>query len=326
MFQPPTLDECQQALEFTSLSDHEKTCKCYQSQYFDQLTEQLWGNWLNQHKESGQTFRNFMDKHQDDDLYCKQEERRVVYIYLLDNVLMDGQVDTTAQEIQFKDRIGNHPCLKKVIEFLRAFYWGVTVKAMQPSEKQLSDYRNQFKFTNRITSFGKKQFLTSDIINFLKQVKPKDCYCMLALTSFDLYPKEDWNYVFGIANMTHQVGVISHSRFDPNFMNKFYPILSEKEKEELILKRSCKLAAHEIGHLFKFKHCIYYDCLMNGYNSLEEVDGTFIDICPIEIRKLKESIGFDEQERFGKMREFFKGNEECFGKELEFVEKILSKP
>jgi len=29
---------------------------------------------------------------------------------------------------------------------------------------------------------------------------------------------------------------------------------------------------HEIGHMFGLKHCVYYECLMNGIMSVEEQD------------------------------------------------------
>jgi bacterioferritin len=36
------------------------------------------------------------------------------------------------------------------------------------------------------------------------------------------------------------------------------------------LRRSCKVLAHEIGHMFGLSHCVFFHCLMNGSNSLAE--------------------------------------------------------
>ena len=38
---------------------------------------------------------------------------------------------------------------------------------------------------------------------------------------------------------------------------------------------------HEIGHLFHIKHCIWFECMMNGSNSMEESDDKPMHFCPI---------------------------------------------
>ena len=30
---------------------------------------------------------------------------------------------------------------------------------------------------------------------------PEDAYCMLSVSLIDLYPRDDWNFVFGLANL-----------------------------------------------------------------------------------------------------------------------------
>jgi len=69
----------------------------------------------------------------------------------------------------------------------------------------------------------------------------------------------------------------------------------------LLFKRSCKVLAHEIGHIFGIKHCIYYQCLMNGSNHLGESDEKPICYCPIDMRKLQISLKFDVIERLRKL-------------------------
>ncbi len=51
--------------------------------------------------------------------------------------------------------------------------------------------------------------------------------------------------------------------------------------------------AHEIGHLFGIKHCIFNNCLMNGSNSLEEASSKSFHYCPVCLRKLHIALGFD---------------------------------
>ena len=31
---------------------------------------------------------------------------------------------------------------------------------------------------------------------------PKDAYCLLVVTMYDIYPKPEWNFVFGLADLT----------------------------------------------------------------------------------------------------------------------------
>ena len=61
---------------------------------------------------------------------------------------------------------------------------------------------------------------------------------------------------------------------------------------------------HEIGHMFGLKHCVYYECILNGSNGDFESD-RFPDrtLCPICLTKLKLNIKFDIRERTVKMIE-----------------------
>lgn len=56
---------------------------------------------------------------------------------------------------------------------------------------------------------------------------------------------------------------------------------------------------HEIGHMFGLKHCIYYECILNGSNGAFESD-RFANrtLCPICLCKLKLNAKFDCRERF----------------------------
>ena len=46
---------------------------------------------------------------------------------------------------------------------------------------------------------------------------PKDAFCVAAITMCDLYPKEEWNFVFGLANHGGNCGVYSMARYLSNF-------------------------------------------------------------------------------------------------------------
>jgi len=49
----------------------------------------------------------------------------------------------------------------------------------------------------------------------LKDIKPSDAFCILAMTKVDIYPRDEWNFVFGLADMGDQAGVFSFARYGP---------------------------------------------------------------------------------------------------------------
>ena len=110
----------------------------------------------------------------------------------------------------------------------------------------------------------------------------------------DLYPEPSWNFVFGQASLRDRVGVYSFARYDP----AFYGEPSAAGYETLLLRRSCKVLAHETSHMFGLAHCTYFNCLMNGSNHLVESDRRPLHLCPVCLRKLQWSIGFDVLERY----------------------------
>jgi archaemetzincin len=101
--------------------------------------------------------------------------------------------------------------------------------------------------------------------------------------------------VFGQASLRERVGVYSFARYDP----AFYDEARALGYETLLLRRSCKVLAHETGHMFGLAHCTYFNCLMNGSNHLAESDRRPLHLCPVCLRKLQWSIGFDVLKRYG---------------------------
>eukprot|EP00350_Pseudokeronopsis_sp_OXSARD2_P004535 CAMPEP_0170550240 /NCGR_PEP_ID=MMETSP0211-20121228/8314_1 /TAXON_ID=311385 /ORGANISM="Pseudokeronopsis sp., Strain OXSARD2" /LENGTH=125 /DNA_ID=CAMNT_0010856679 /DNA_START=494 /DNA_END=871 /DNA_ORIENTATION=+ len=108
----------------------------------------------------------------------------------------------------------------------------------------------------------------------------------------DLYPYLSWNYVFGWANFRSRTGVFSFMRYDPLFQG-----IEEANREMVLLRNACHVMVHEIGHMFGLKHCIYYECTMNGYNTYEESSRKQRQLCPVCLRKLQSNIKFDVKQR-----------------------------
>lgn len=78
---------------------------------------------------------------------------------------------------------------------------------------------------------------------------------------------------------------------------------TDEENESWILQRIIKIATHEIGHMYFLQHCIFYQCLMQGTNGLEQTDRNPITFCPICYRKLWKCTEFDHVERYKRLIE-----------------------
>ncbi len=150
---------------------------------------------------------------------------------------------------------------------------------------------------------NKTQLLTTDVLNRLKTQLPRDAFCLLGITFEDLYPDPNWNFVFGQASLQERVGVYSFLRFDPEFYGQ-----KRADREQTILRRSCRILAHETAHMFGIQHCIYFRCVMNGSNHIEEADLRPLHLCPVDLHKLYASVRFDVVERYAHLEEFCRSN------------------
>lgn len=115
----------------------------------------------------------------------------------------------------------------------------------------------------------------------------------------DLYPEPKWNFVFGQGSFKDRVGVYSFARYLPQDGGTD----TTNSAESLLLLRSCKILAHETGHMFGIKHCVHYHCLMNGTGGLAETDAAPIHYCPVCLRKLHSAKPFNVARRYRKLQE-----------------------
>jgi archaemetzincin len=86
------------------------------------------------------------------------------------------------------------------------------------------------------------------------------------------------------------------------YYNKSFYGLESADRGQPLLRRSCKVLAHETSHMLGIQHWIDFNCLMNGSNHLDQSDRRPIDLCPMDLRKL--SIGFDISERYQTLLDF----------------------
>jgi archaemetzincin len=144
------------------------------------------------------------------------------------------------------------------------------------------------------------QYHTDAILDALAARLPKNAVAYLGVTEADLYPESSWNFVFGEATLTERVGTYSLARFLPPFEAGRTPADFAKA-----VRRSVQLLSHETGHVFSLPHCVRFECVMNGSNSLAESDRAPVELCPDCLRKLAHTLKFDPVERYRALAVFF---------------------
>ena len=142
----------------------------------------------------------------------------------------------------------------------------------------------------------------------LKRLMPRDGLFLVGVTMIDLYCDNTDLFTIGIGSCKDRLGIFSFLRYDP-----FFKQLSEEywheyriedtgitleQRARLVLQRSMKTLAHEVGHLFGIKHCIYYMCLMNGSGHLDEDFRQPIHLCPVDLHKVCSLTGTDVHKRY----------------------------
>lgn len=247
------------------------------------------GDWLTEHKEPGQTFSQFSAAQ-----YNRPDNnRKKICLQPLGAFKKDAS-----------------PPIDTLRDYARV-YFVMDVEVLPPIP--LKD-----EFTPRINRLtGKRQILSTDVLSFLKTRLPDDAFCILAVTMEDLYPDPTWNFVFGQASLMERIGVYSFARYDP----AFYGESRGSGYEKIILNRSCRILAHETGHMFGLQHCIFFRCIMNGSNHLKESDSRPLYLCPVCLRKLQASIGFDVLKRYKDLGIFYR--KYGLDEEAQWVEKRL---
>jgi archaemetzincin len=141
---------------------------------------------------------------------------------------------------------------------------------------------------------GNRQLLSRHILDHvLKPARPADAVAVLAITNEDLWPGHGWNFVFGQASLHERVGVWSTAR------------MGDPEKEpRWFLRRVLQVAVHETAHMFGIRHCIAYECCMNGSNHQAESDRAPLAFCPECDAKLWWACDLDAAKRATALHEF----------------------
>lgn len=264
------------------------------SRHFQRMDRPGPGDWLDRHHEPGQTYEQYEAAR-----FNKPDRVRASLV-----LQPLGRFEP-----------GASPRLKQLEEFAAA-YFGLRAEVrpvIDPAAVSL---------TSRVNPHTRnRQILATDVLEYLKKRLPADAYCYLGVTMIDLYPDPTWNFVFGMASLRERVGVFSFVRYDP----AFYGEARGKGYRSLLARRSLKVLAHETGHMFGMQHCIFWNCVMNGSNHLQESDRRPIHLCPVCLRKLYHAVGFDVVKRYLALKRVYRsgGLEEearWVGRRLRWIE------
>ncbi|HOZ52561.1 MAG TPA: archaemetzincin [Chitinophagaceae bacterium] len=219
------------------------------------------GEWLYEHHENGQTFREF------------QRSKHIIPDSNKNTIILQPIGTFTKSQLNL---------INLTNEYLHYFFQ-LTIK----TEATFNDSAIP-QHSKRIGSANNEQLFAPYILDSILRNRYKNCLLVMAITEKDLYHKKDWNYVFGLASLQNRVGVTSLYRFETN-------VKSDSNKLELL--RLIKTSSHEIGHMFGIHHCTYAACVMNASNSLEELDKTTVRLCSQCQRKIYSSINYDSEKR-----------------------------
>ncbi|MBA62784.1 MAG: hypothetical protein CMJ76_10515 [Planctomycetaceae bacterium] len=250
-FTPPDAKTRTQAIGYTKNLVPELKNALENDSAFEPIAMPRSGDWLATHKETGQTYAQYLKSN------SNRPDRRRNIIYLLP-----------------LDKFQN-PALKDLASCMESFY-GLKTEILS-----LMPIQGLAVKTRIHPQTQQRQALTTDILSVLKTRLPTNAYCLLAVTMTDLYPAESWNFVFGQASLQQRVGVYSFARYQPGFPGAGDPDTAKAR----MFRRSVKTLLHETAHMFGMQHCIYYNCLVNGSNHLQETDTVPLHFCPVCLRK-----------------------------------------
>ena len=132
--------------------------------------------------------------------------------------------------------------------------------------------------TNPMT--GKFQLDAAHVIEtFVETQAPSGYASVVAVTAHDIWPGNATNYVLGLATPQTRVALVSVARMWEGGVD-----------DVQALERFKKLVAHECLHTFGLAHETKFRSLMNGYNSISELDA-LIDTCAAPSKEKAKVVG-----------------------------------
>lgn len=231
------------------------------------------GDWLLSHDEAGQTFAEWRARSP----IMARGKRRSIYIQPI------GAFTESERRI-----------VELTSEFMQCYFQRSVHFLPDLPEERIPEAARRVH-----PSWGDKQILSTYVLHeVLAPSLPADAAALIAFTATDLWPGDNWNFVFGQASLRARVGVWSiHRNGDPT---------KSKDAFRLCLLRTCKTATHETGHMFSMAHCTAYECNMCGSNNRDESDRHPLPCCPECVAKISHATDSEPLPRFAELAAFCK--------------------
>jgi len=140
------------------------------------------------------------------------------------------------------------------------------------------------------------QTLTTDCMRYLYQIKPQDAYCVVGILKEDLFPKEEYAFVHGQADLKHGVALFSCARLGeggPGRVKRKGAIVGTP----LWMRRCCAVMCHEVCHLLGIDHCDGEDCVMHQVKSIEDSDKRPMRLCQKDLYRLLDAVQKPHEDR-----------------------------
>ena len=175
---------------------------------------------------------------------------------------------------------GGHTALRACQQALsKCFHRDVHVQAME--DPKLVDSWRQSPLEGEDWPQANATGLLDNIQNASALFPDKIDMCIVP---FDLWPGDDWNYVFGLAHCGDGgLSVTSLWRLGD---------FDGHRSGEAIL-RAVKTVIHEAGHVFGLDHCVEHPCCMNGSNNYADGELQPLEFCPSCLQKLSWKLDLD---------------------------------
>jgi predicted Zn-dependent protease len=249
-------------------------------------------------------------------LICRKSDRAIIYIQPVGEMV---EMDNPAMKSPCS------PSLELLIEYTKCFYASEKITDVKllpfiPVKKvKKSWYLEKTKIESRKgLDHDEIQLQINDILKYMSKNVPKDAYCVMGVTMYDLYMEEEDLFLAGWAGGNMKSGIFSFARYDPFYLERsdtsdyhtdliYFDDLQQDvtERKRLILQRSIKTLTHELLHKLGFEHCIYFMCLMNGTGNLTEDDKAPFHCCPVCLRKLDFQVKINFSTYYQDLKAFF---------------------
>ncbi len=138
------------------------------------------------------------------------------------------------------------------------------------------------EYSNYAYSKRRKQHSSTQILDEIYKIKPPECGRVLGIIDVDLYVPE-LTFVFGEADITKQIAIISLTRLRQGFDDLPEDIILFKE-------RTITEAVHELGHTYGLRHCENKDCVMYFSSTLGDTDQkgpNFCNTCKDQLNQIR---------------------------------------